>query len=100
MIQQRVHHRRFYKKKDLILELVSLINCLENMRNLNENSLRFIMIDNFSFTLFPINDYMKYDVWIAELIKLFKILNNKFYIGVLVCKCSFFIALCLKNSFI
>jgi len=57
---------------------------LEKLSNPLQNSLRYIIIDNFSSAWVPISDFMEYDLWLSEISKIFKLLNNKFYIGVLV----------------
>ena len=85
-IQERIFHKTFFKNMDLFLHLTSLLSDLEKMTNPLQNPLRYIIIDSFSLTSYPIIDFTEYDIWISAFSRIFKILNNKYYIGILVIK--------------
>ena len=80
-LQRKVLHRRFKGKEDLYLVLLGLVKDLEKMANPLENTLRYVIIDSFSLAFI---NRAGFDFWVAELTKLIRILNTRYYIGVLV----------------
>lgn len=66
------------------MHLISLIKDLEQLTNPLQNSLRYIIIDSFSTVCYPIADITEFDFWISEIVKIFKILISKYFIGILV----------------
>jgi len=78
----RVKSVKVFKPRELMMVLISLIKQLES--NKGKQTIRLVIIDCFSSLMNMNRDLSDYATNLEEIYKLMRILNTKFYVGVLV----------------